>query len=368
MVLFRARPATIRRILMVAVAAGLGIAPVGRARAAKNDLQLLNLCGTHTISGIAGVASECSWISRDPTSHSVTGFSLDADAQSRFRSLMSELGVVMAPRLQTPADTLGYAGFQFSAELGFTKISADKLYWNGVAGVKPDAALTARPDSYLATVGGFVRKGLWLPLPAFEFGAGALSILGSNMYVVQGYAKLALQEGFHGWALPSVAVRGSMSQLLGTDQVDLNVYGVDVIVSKAFGIAGTWRLEPFVGWNLLFIDAQSGVIDATPSCDAVALAASAGTGKPPANSACALVPPGGDPFSDYKANFTFAQQDVITRQRWSAGFKLKLSVVFLVGELDIAPAGHSQGGAASGNARDTSGTQQSFALSGGFDF
>jgi hypothetical protein len=45
-------------------------------------------------------------------------------------------------------------------------------------------------------VGGFVRKGLWIPLPAFEFGAGALSILNSRMYVLQGYAKLALQEGF----------------------------------------------------------------------------------------------------------------------------------------------------------------------------
>ena len=31
-------------------------------------------------------------------------------AQSRFRSLMSELGVAIAPRLMTPADTLGYAG------------------------------------------------------------------------------------------------------------------------------------------------------------------------------------------------------------------------------------------------------------------
>ena len=61
-----------------------------------------------------------------------------------------------------------------------------------------------------------MRKGLWLPLPAFEFGAGALSILGSHMYALQGYAKMALQEGFHGWWLPSFAVRGAASQLLGT--------------------------------------------------------------------------------------------------------------------------------------------------------
>ena len=92
------------------------------------------------------------------------------------------------------------------------------------------------------------------------------------MYALQGYAKIALQEGFHDWVLPSFAVRGSVSQLLGTDQVNLTVWGVDVLASKAFGIGGTARIEPFVGWNILFIDARSGVIDTTPDCDAYAAA------------------------------------------------------------------------------------------------
>ena len=128
----------------------------------------------------------------------------------------------------------------------------------------------ARPSSSLTTVGGFVRKGLWFPLPAFEFGAGAIDVLGSHMYALQGYAKLALQEGFHDWVLPSFAVRGSVSQLLGTSQVNMTVWGVDVLISKAFSIGGTARIEPYFGWNVLFIDARSGVLDATPRCDAYA--------------------------------------------------------------------------------------------------
>ena len=205
----------------------------------------------------------------------MTGTAPDSDGQTRFRSMMSELGVAIAPRLMTPADTLGFAGFQFSAELGVTKINGDRkvgdvAYWDGIPKVDATAPLARRPDSYLTTVGGYVRKGLWLPLPAFEFGAGALSILGSRMYVLQGYAKLALQEGFHGWWLPSFAVRGSASQLLGTSEVDLTVFGVDVLASKAFDIGGTARIEPFVGWSILFIKAHSGVIDATPNCDAFA--------------------------------------------------------------------------------------------------
>jgi hypothetical protein len=373
MAFFRTRPVAPRRLLAITLAMGLAVAAGGVARAGKNDLQLLNLCAQHEVAGLGRDAtgkptalSECSWVQRDSAANGlgVSGIKFDSEAQTRFRSLMSELGVAIAPRLQTPADTLGYAGFQFSAELGVTKISSGRDFWNGVEGMDPAAKTPSRPDSYLMTVGGFVRKGLWLPLPAFEFGAGALNIVGSRMYVVQGYAKIALQEGFHGWVLPSLAVRGSVSQLLGTDQVDLNVYGVDVLLSKAFGIAGTARLEPFVGWNLLFIDAQSGVINGTPACDAIDHAHNPTT----ATSGCPAVPAGGNAFNDLQANFTFPQQSVITRQRWSLGFKLKMSVLFLVGEFDLSPAGHTNDQNQPEAARDTSGTQQSFALSAGFDF
>jgi len=261
-----------RRLPLLLCAVGIaGFFGEGRARAGKNDLRLLNLCPPDP------VTSECSWIKRDPTSGQITGTVPDTDGQSRFRSLMSELGVAIAPRLMTPADTLGFAGFQFSAELGITKINPnrtvgtppnDRAYWDGIENVSPNNPMAASRDSYLTTVGGYVRKGLWLPLPAFEFGAGALSILNSRMYVLQGYAKLALQEGFHGWWLPSFAVRGGASQLLGTSQVDLTVYSLDLLASKAFDIGGTARIEPFVGWSLLWISAHSGVIDATPPGDA----------------------------------------------------------------------------------------------------
>ena len=185
----------------------------------------------------------------------------DTNAQSRYRSLMSELGVVVAP---APDDARpirsGYAGFQFSAELGDhhdqqqpqgQRRRAGIAYWDGIEGVNRRRSRASRvPSSSLTTVGGFVRKGLWFPLPAFEFGAGAVDVLGSHMYAMQGYAKIALQEGFHDWVLPSFAVRGSASQLLGTSQVNMTVYGVDVLISKAFGIGGTARIEPYFGWNV----------------------------------------------------------------------------------------------------------------------
>jgi hypothetical protein len=340
------------------------------AHAGANDLDLLNLCpvGTSTPPGLQ--QPECEWIQRDG-SGVITGAVTPSDAaKAQFRSLMSELGVVAAPRLMTPADTLGFAGFQFSFELGVTRINPERRaaggrYWDGTSGVSAINRDAMRPDSYITTVGGFVRKGLWIPLPAFEFGAGVLSILGSKMYTVQGYAKLALQEGFHGWALPSFAVRGSASQLLGTDQVDMVVYGVDVLASKAFSIGGTARLEPFVGWNLLFIDARSGVIDATPSCDAY-LAQNAMPGGPAAGNGCAAAQNGNN-WNDLNANFTFPAQDVITRQRWYGGLKLKLSVLFMAVQVDVALAGSSRDGSPVGNA-DRSGRQETYSLAIGLDF
>jgi hypothetical protein len=329
------------------------------ARADKNDLQLVNLCPPDG-------SGECSWVQRN-ASGQVTGVQIDHDAVSRYRSLMSEMGVVVAPRLMTPADTLGYAGFQVSAEFGVTSINPNRqvggqYYWNGVQAVYPGSPNAVRPPSSLTTVGGFVRKGLWLPVPALEFGVGAVSVLGSHMYAIQGYAKLALQEGFHDWVLPSFAVRGSASQLLGTSQVTMTVYGVDVLISKAFSVAGTARIEPFFGWGALFIDARNMVLDATPTCDAYAQHQTPTGSDAPGG--CRMADNG--TWNDLNANFTFPSQDVIIRYRWSLGVKLKLSVLFVTAEGDVIQHGSSydnQSGAA-----DASGTQTAFSLSAGFDF
>jgi hypothetical protein len=368
MVSFRGRRRPPPLPLALGLAVGLALSWQAVARAAKNDLNLANLCAP--VAGNSNLFASC----LDP---SAPGY---ADDQSRFRSMMSELGVVVAPRLMTPADTLGYAGFQFSGELGITTINNNRkvngdttsgiAYWDGIQGVNagdgmnPGNRQATRPSSSLTTVGGFVRKGLWFPLPAVELGAGAVDILNSHMYAIQGYAKIALQEGFHDWVLPSFAVRGSVSQLLGTDQVNLTVWGVDVLASKAFGIGGTARIEPYLGWNILFIDARSGVIDTTPTCDAYAQSITPVGDTPPGKCAAA----NNGTFNDLNNNFTFASESIITRYRYYGGFKLKLSVVFLAAELDVVQAGSSTSNGSGIDASDSSGTQESFSLSAGLDF
>ena len=332
------------------------------ARGAANDLRLINLCDQTT-----GVG--CSWVVKSPTGNSVD-LARDPSAPERFRSLMSELGVAIAPRLQTPADTLGFAGFQLSAELGMTQISRDKAFWNAIEGVDAANPSAHRPDAWLTTLGGFVRKGLFLPVSMIELGAGAVNVLHSQMWAMQGYAKIALHEGFHDWPLPSLAVRGGFSRLIGTDQVALTVGSVDVLVSKAFSVSGTARLEPFGGWDFLFISAKSGVIDGTPGCDAARLQRT----DPKDPAAILAIGPQCDArqagtAGDYGSNFSFPSQSAITRHRIYGGFKLRLHKLFAVLEGALSPAGRSRDkNSPQLSARDNSGSQQSYSLSTGFDF
>ena len=118
-----------------------------------------------------------------------------------FRALASELGVVMAPRLSEPADTLGFGGFHFSADVAFTSINHNQAYWSVLEGPN---------DGSMATTGVCVKKGLWLPLPSFEVGACAIHLGQSHLWASQGYLKFALHEGYHDTHLPSQAVRGAV--------------------------------------------------------------------------------------------------------------------------------------------------------------
>jgi hypothetical protein len=335
------------------------------AYAGGHDLALLNLCPQHTAAPgtLNAMVPECSWVQRQPGGL-IDAVALDADAESRFRSLMSELGVVMAPRLMVPAETLGYAGFQVAGEVGLTSISSGEPFWNGVQGVSPANPRSTRPDDLATTVGVYLRKGLWIPLPAFEAGLGVMHLLDSQMLSWQGYLKLALHEGFQDWPLPALAVRGSAAYVTGTDQVRMMITGADVILSKGYGLLKTSRLELFGGWSFLFIKAKSGLLDATPSCDA-AFVHLAGPGQV-LGDYCADSQRG--TRNDLVANFVFPSQSAITRHRFFGGAKLKFAAMFLAAQYEYVPAGRSHDDNRANGARDGSNRQQGFSLGAGFDF
>lgn len=281
-----------------------------------------------------------------------TGMQTSAIGQPlEFRELSSALGVVLAPHLLTPADTLGFSGFQFTVDYATTQVDTNGAYWRALESGQAPASMR--------TVGFFARKGMWLPLPSFEVGAGAIHLLDSHMWAANLYAKFALHEGYHDLPIPSLAVRGAVSRVMTQQELDMTVASIDVAISKHFGIGGTWRFDPFVGGNVLMIVTRSEVIDSTPNVDSTQ----------PGNQM--------DTFN----NFVFKDQNNIIRDRVFFGAKFQYYVFQFTAEVIFALAG-SSADAQSGvtatctpmsmttacNAKDDVAAQRTFALSAGFDF
>lgn len=269
---------------------------------------------------------------------------------AEFRSLASQLGVVLAPRLLTPADTLGFGGFQFTVDYATTTIDRDAAYWRAREGA---------PTSMLSTIGMFARKGFWFPVPSFEVGAGAVHLLDSRVWTAQVYGKLALHEGYHQLPLPSLAVRGGVSRMMTQRELDLTVASLDVTISKHIGVASTWRLDPFAGWNLLAIVPRSEVIDPTPQIDPID-------------------PDSGD---DSMRSFVFRDQASIYRHRFFLGAKLQYYIFQLTLEANLALAGSSlddrpgitgecmpSSNTTACDAKDSAASQRTLSLSLGIDF
>lgn len=265
-----------------------------------------------------------------------------------FRSLASELGVVLAPQLLTPADTIGFGGFQFTLDATTTTTDPNGAYWRALEGSKDPAGSTTGPygPSSMSTLGFWVRKGLWFPVPSFEFGVGAVHLGQSSTWAGQFYAKVSLVEGFHDLPLPSLSVRGGVSRLMTQRELDLTVASIDVTVSKHVGVGGTWRFDPYLGYNVLVIIPRSEVIDPTPNVDS----------NLPGNEA------------DGQLNFVFHDQTNIDRSRVFVGAKLQYYVLQLTLEADFASAGSTDDDRMNVMAKDTAKSQRTLGLTAGLDF
>ncbi len=336
---------------------------------------------------------------------------------SAFRSIMSELGVVFAPNILAPADTSGYIGYGFSLEFGFVKINPQNKsksftiseqgdgsglsqfdgitvpelpYWRAAQAVGPLAfnqgnisstdgtsagayqrMMSELPSTFAPTISLMARKGLWLPIPSIELGLGVKHLIGSRMWAPTASAKFSLTEGFQGWPLPAFAIRGSVSRLLGTPAFNMTVVGLDFSLSHHFGIASTFNLTPYIGYQLLWIVADSEVLDATPGVDAMDETAKLNPNDPQKLNRCQ--------HSDCRGYFSFASQSDILRNRFFLGARLNFYLVSLLFDYsvffsgstadDLAaalnPSGHLSGDL---KPEDVSETQHAFSLSLELDF
>ncbi len=250
-----------------------------------------------------------------------------------FRSLASELGVLVAPKPVDTADSLGLSGFAVSADVSINTIKGGADYWQN--------ATRGSPGNVAPTLQVMGRKGLW---PGAEIGAGATHLFDSRMWTINGYGKIALHEGFHHLPIPSIALRGMFSRLVGAEDMNMTTGSVDVSLSHVFGLGKTVNLTPYAGYQALFIVARSGVLDVTPETDEYL------------NPSSAL------------SEFVFRDAGVILRHRPFLGARFIFSVIRITVEAMIVPGGGRSGEVNGVSVADNSGLQQQYTLSLGLDF
>lgn len=172
-----------------------------------------------------------------------------------FEGLIGDIGSTVAPRFLGPAATLGSLGFQVALDWSMTNIPENAERWQYVMTDPTSGSGQQGADSFLQTLTLHVRKGL--PFSA-EVGGTFTRLLNSDLWGVGVEMKYAALEGFT--YLPELSFRGSISTFLGTRDYALLTAGGDVILSKKIGIAGLFKLAPYLGYSLLYVHGSSNVI------------------------------------------------------------------------------------------------------------
>ena len=175
----------------------------------------------------------------------------DIDA---FKAFSKNMGLIFAPSFLAPSESLGQAGFSFGFETKFAAASKGD-YWRALNGVGPDG--DQPPIFSMLQLHG--RKGL--PF-SFEIDAEMSWLVESELIYLGGGLKWAISEGFA--YIPDLAVRGHGGTVTGAPDMNLSNAGVDVSLSKDFGIGGVVNLTPYAGYSHIWVISSSRVLDADP--------------------------------------------------------------------------------------------------------
>lgn len=178
------------------------------------------------------------------------------DAQARFESLSTQIGLALTSVTGGPARTTGASGFFFGVE--WNEISVPSDHELGGAAVWPTAEGTADTTLYVPTL--HARKGLPYSL---ELGMRLSQIRDSSMLGATFELRAGLVEGVE--SAPDVSVRAHATKLLGARDLNVVAGGLDFTVSKDFPVKRTLKIAPYAGWNPTLVFGTSHAIDFDPS-------------------------------------------------------------------------------------------------------
>jgi hypothetical protein len=172
----------------------------------------------------------------------------------QFERLVSELGVALAPPMTSPAASDGPSGLGLALDMTVTSIDANAAHWQGG---------TLDPDPVLVWTHATLRKGLPFGL---EVGTTIGRGHGTSLWSLGLSLKWAIIEGFRTGVgvLPDVALQATTTRSMGLDDLTLSTHSLDLLLSKPLHVGRGYRIAPMMGVQLLFLDAESGLVDLTP--------------------------------------------------------------------------------------------------------
>lgn len=297
--------------------------------------------------------SSCQAIAADPEIAVGAGLSPGSLAclpdDVAFANMVAELGFAAAPSAMYPARTTGYAGFTLGIETSATKLNSAALsrsvdgkevpYWErgsrgpGGRGVNPS------PNDLLMIYALHARKGLpW----GLEIG-GSLGFIGqTSLFITGADLRWSVLEGFRQGALrylPDLSFGGGLRTVTGSTSLHLTTIAFDTKLSKPFPVLESTTLEPYLGFQRLFVFGDSNVVDLTPNVDALKSCGYAGADPTTGFPACQNKLSNGEPNSgDFNNNASF-QSVRAHRNRGIVGLAYRYELLHLGTQLafDLTP-------------------------------
>jgi len=163
--------------------------------------------------------------------------------QQNFRDFSEEIGALLLYRSIGPAVSLGITGFNLGVELMASDINENKDYWK-------KSVSDGNPPSYLFNSRISFIKGL--PLD-FDVGVVLGKILDPEIPYFGAEARYAIVKDRA--LVPGITIRGSYSQTFNVDQLDLRTYGLDLSVSKGFGVG--IKIIPYGGLGVSWVSSKA---------------------------------------------------------------------------------------------------------------
>ncbi|MFA6467574.1 MAG: hypothetical protein WCW35_01665 [Bacteroidota bacterium] len=170
-------------------------------------------------------------------------FQLDpALTQDAWHQFTKEAGMVTYFRPLTDAQPMGMGNYEFSILQWNTAFDDTKAAWNDTF-VHPDTTHWLKEGARLGIPGFTFRTGV---TDNIDIGAYWIKNPGANYGIWGGQVQYNLiNEIEDHWA---ASVRTSVISLYGPDDLDLTVYGIDLLASKEYAVYSDWIfVSPYTG-------------------------------------------------------------------------------------------------------------------------